>query len=84
MSTADPRADYNAGTGEWACLPLRVWLAEDIRRTLRSAEQHALNHPDGAGELLRELGYLAGLLSWHLDKHRTQLTNTPTTKDPSS
>ena len=74
-------ADYDAGTGEWAYLSLRIWLAEDIRRTMRAAEQHALAHPDGATELLRELGYLAGLLGWHLDKRRAELARraTPST-----
>ena len=54
-----------------------------LRVTLRAAEQHVLNHPDGADDLLRELGYHAGLLGWHLHKRRAQLTTTPTVKESS-
>jgi hypothetical protein len=66
---------------DWERVCLRMWFAEDLRKTLRAAEQHALNHPDGAADLLRELGYHAGLLGWHLDKRRTQLAATPPSKE---
>lgn len=74
MSTAD----HDAGTGEWARIPLRAWLVADLKRTLRAVEQHLHEHTDtdSARDLLRDLGYYAGLLGWHLHKHRTEPTTT--------
>jgi hypothetical protein len=77
--------DHDAGTGEWARIPLRAWLVEDLRHTLRAAERHLHEHTDtdtdGAREILRDLGYHAGLLGWYLHKYRTGPTGstTPTT-----
>jgi hypothetical protein len=79
-------ADHDAGTGEWARIPLRAWLVADLQRTLRAAERQLHEHADtdGTHEILRDLGYHAGLLGWHLHKHHTQSTTTTTTCQESS
>lgn len=79
MNPIGPEHTCDPETMDFERVCLRMWFAEDLRTTLRAAEQHALNHPEGATDLLRELAYHAGLLGWHLDKRRTQLTTTPTT-----
>ena len=74
--------DHDAGTGEWARIPLRAWLVADLQRTLRAAERQLHEHADTDGaahEILRDLGYHAGLLGWHLHQHRTRSTTTTTT-----
>jgi hypothetical protein len=88
MNHADNDHDYGADNGDFERVCLRMWFAEDLRATLRAAEQHALNHSDGAADLLRDLAHHAGLLGWHLDKRRAQLANTANTantnvKEPS-
>lgn len=87
MNPADnnigPEHHCDPQAADWERVCLRMWFAEDLRTTLRAAEQHALNHPEGATDLLRELAYHAGLLGWHLNQRRTQVATTTPSKETS-
>ena len=54
---------------DWAPLSMRMWVAEDLHRTLTTAIHHLTDHLPGrcdTGVLLDDLRYHAGMLAHRL------------------
>jgi len=63
---------------DWAPLSMRMWVAEDLHRTLTAAVEQLWDHLAAAG-LLEDLRYHAGMLGSRLETRRTELATAPDT-----